>query len=124
MEAFPDYYGDLGVPRYTDAEGIRRAYLRKAWQHHPDVHPDSPEAVETMSGINVAFSILSDPVRRAEYDARRTVVHLRPHPSTGGPYQVSRSRYRYPMKRACGILDSALSMFTRFIRYATAILPL
>ena len=111
-EVFPDYYGILGVPRYTDVEGIRRAYLRKAWQHHPDLHPDNPEAVSSMSSINVAYATLFDPYRRANYDVRRGKLHSR-------PVAVRRRR---PVKEP-GVFQSALAVLQRLFRYVAATLP-
>ena len=52
MEAFPNYYGISGVPRYTKWDGIRQAYLRKARRHHPDPHLGDPKAGPRMSVIN------------------------------------------------------------------------
>ncbi|MFQ3669246.1 MAG: DnaJ domain-containing protein [Fimbriimonadaceae bacterium] len=62
------YYSLLGVDSSSDLETLRRAYRRLARKHHPDVSGD-PDSHELMSRINEAFKTLSDPVRRAEYDA-------------------------------------------------------
>ena len=124
MEAFLDYYGILGVPRYTGAEGIRRAYLRKAWQHHPDLHPDDPQAVSSMGNINLAYSTLSDLGLRADYDAQRVTIRLRPRQDHPSPSHSSGAGHRCYAKKGIGILDSAFLLLGRLIRYATAILPL
>lgn len=63
-----NYYEILGVRPKSDAEHIRSAYRQLAREYHPDVNPD-PKAHEFMAQINVAFEVLSDPVRRMEYDA-------------------------------------------------------
>jgi molecular chaperone DnaJ len=47
---------------------IRVAYRRLARQHHPDAKGDA--SVERMSQINEAWRVLSDPGRRAVYDAQ------------------------------------------------------
>ena len=124
MESITDYYGVLGVPRYTDAAGIRRAYLRKAWQHHPDIHPDDPQAASSMSDINLAYTALSDPGRRASYDALRVTIRIRPQRDHPSPLHTSRVRPHFPGQKGAGILDCALSIFVRLVRYATATLPL
>ncbi len=62
-----NYYEILGVRPKSDAEHIRSAYRQLAREYHPDVNPD-PKAHEYMAQINVAFEVLSDPVRRMEYD--------------------------------------------------------
>ena len=70
MSGLPDYYAILGVlPRASDDE-IRRAYLRLAQQHHPDVTGEAHEAAE-IKKINDAFRVLSDPASRRQYDASR-----------------------------------------------------
>jgi molecular chaperone DnaJ len=39
------------------------------WEFHPDRHPGDPEAAERYRLINAAYATLSDPRRRAKYDA-------------------------------------------------------
>lgn len=65
---FQDYYGILGVDRTADADAIRRAFRKKAREHHPDVNRDVPEASERFREVNEAHDVLSDPEKRAMYD--------------------------------------------------------
>jgi WD40 repeat protein len=65
--ALPNLYDILGVPPKADNDAVRSAYRNLARTFHPDVNPD-PKAHEKMAQINVAFEVLSDPVRRMEYD--------------------------------------------------------
>lgn len=60
-------YETLGVPKDADAKTIKRARQRKARELHPDRNKD-PAAAEEMSRCNLAYDILVDPVRRANYD--------------------------------------------------------
>ena len=124
MEALPDYYGALGVPRHTDRTGIRRAYLRKARQHHPDLNPDDSDASTRMSAINTAYTTLSDPVRRARYDAQRISLYLQPSRRRADPTPASHARPRSSVRNEPSVLDSALALLMRLVRYATATLPL
>jgi hypothetical protein len=67
-----DPYRTLQVEPSADLEAIRAAYRRLARANHPDLNP-RPEAAERMRAINAAYAVLSDPARRAVYDARRYV---------------------------------------------------
>jgi len=61
------YYEILEVSRNAAQDEIRRAYLRLAKIHHPDVNPDA-KAHEKFKKINEAYETLSDPTRRSSYD--------------------------------------------------------
>lgn len=63
----PDFYEVLDVPRDADAAEIKRAYKRKAREHHPDVSAD-PDAVERFKRVGEAYAVLSDPAKRQQYD--------------------------------------------------------
>ena len=42
--AFIDYYKIMGIPKDTPQADIRKAYLKRSKQFHPDLHPDDPKA--------------------------------------------------------------------------------
>jgi molecular chaperone DnaJ len=63
-----DYYQVLGVSRDADDQQIKSAYRRLALQYHPDRNPDNREAEEKFKEAAEAYSVLSDPQRRATYD--------------------------------------------------------
>jgi molecular chaperone DnaJ len=63
-----DYYEVLGVPREADAKTIRDAFRKLALQYHPDRNKE-PDAEERFKEIAEAYGILSDPDKRAKYDA-------------------------------------------------------
>ena len=72
MNPDTDYYGILGV--LDDAEDIviKAAYRALAQRYHPDRWKGDPtEANRRMADINAAYEILSDPTKRASYNARR-----------------------------------------------------
>ncbi len=66
-----DYYGLLGVGPEASVEEIHAAYRRLAKEHHPDLHADSAVAAARMARVNVAKSVLLDPLTRATYDELR-----------------------------------------------------
>jgi molecular chaperone DnaJ len=63
-----DLYEILGVDRTASEDDIRKAYRRLAREHHPDVSGD-PAAEERFKEVAGAYEILSDPDKRARYDA-------------------------------------------------------
>jgi uncharacterized membrane protein YsdA (DUF1294 family) len=77
-----DYYAILGVPRNATPEEIREAYRRLAKEYHPDKNP-SPEAEERFKLVNEAYQVLSDPAKRAEYDALYDMLMSRASAPTG-----------------------------------------
>lgn len=67
-----DYYDLLKVQRSASAAEITRAYKAAVARYHPDRHQqnDLQElAEERLKQLNAAYSVLSDPQRRAMYDA-------------------------------------------------------
>ncbi|MBE6469577.1 MAG: molecular chaperone DnaJ [Coriobacteriaceae bacterium] len=72
MAESKDYYEVLGVDRDADQRAIKRAFLKKAREVHPDVS-DAPDAEERFKEVNEAYSVLSDEQKRAMYDRYGTV---------------------------------------------------
>ncbi len=60
-----DHYSTLGIPRSATAAQIKHAYRKLASKHHPDRGGDK----EKSAAVNDAYACLSDPERRARYDA-------------------------------------------------------
>lgn len=69
-----DYYKILSIDKgATDVE-IKKAYRQKALRHHPDRHVDAePEEREEeekiFKEVSEAYTVLSDPQKKARYDA-------------------------------------------------------
>ena len=63
-----DHYERLGVSSTATRDEIRVAYRTLARVHHPDAKGDS--SATRMAQINEAWHVLSDPGRRAMYDAQ------------------------------------------------------
>jgi len=65
---FKDYYKTLGVAKDASAGDIKKAYRRLARKYHPDVSKEA-DASARMAEVNEANAVLSDPEKRAAYDA-------------------------------------------------------
>ncbi len=64
-----DYYEVLGVPKDASDDVIRKAYKKLAIKWHPDKHTDDKKAAEEkFKEISEAYSVLSDPKKKREYD--------------------------------------------------------
>ncbi|MGZ9221811.1 MAG: DnaJ domain-containing protein, partial [Anaerolineales bacterium] len=63
-----DYYALLGIMRNASKEEIKRAYFDAAQKFHPDKNSAAGET-EIFLGIQQAYEVLSNPQRRAQYDA-------------------------------------------------------
>ena len=66
--ATQDYYERLGVSRDVDASALKAAYRKAAMEHHPDRNGGCDDAMAKFKEINEAYSVLSDPQKRAAYD--------------------------------------------------------
>jgi hypothetical protein len=56
-----DYYAILGVTPTATPEEIRAAYRRLVRDHHPDLHPERPDAHAQMQALNEACAGSGDP---------------------------------------------------------------
>lgn len=63
-----DYYDILGIDRNASATEIKKAYRKKAIEHHPDRNPDNPKAEEMFKKSAEAYEILSNADKKARYD--------------------------------------------------------
>ena len=63
-----DYYEVLGVDRGADESAIKSAYRKLAKKYHPDVNPGDKEAEKKFKEATEAYSVLSDPQKRRQYD--------------------------------------------------------
>lgn len=73
------YYEVLHITPAATFDEVHKAYRGLALQYHPDRN-SAPGAGSVMAAINEAYSVLSDPVRRRDYDRER---------ATAGPFDVA-----------------------------------
>lgn len=101
-------YQALELQRDADASEIKRCYRRLAWLYHPDKGGDP----ERFKEISFAYEVLSDPERRAQYDAKgdalfysgppRSAEELREmlmRQGPGGRLRVGRSAEKFAVLR-------------------------
>ncbi|HIR05163.1 MAG TPA: molecular chaperone DnaJ [Candidatus Copromonas faecavium] len=67
-ESKRDYYEVLGVPRDADDAALKKAYRVLAKKYHPDANPGDKEAEAKFKEASEAYSVLSDPEKRRQYD--------------------------------------------------------
>lgn len=63
-----NYYEVLGIPRTANQNDIKKAYRKLALKWHPDKNPDKKEASEKFREVSEAYEVLSDPIKRENYD--------------------------------------------------------
>lgn len=78
-----DYYEILQIPRNAGFQDLKRAYYRRAKDCHPDRFGGSKDKEEEFKRLVEAFDVLSDPVRRCEYD--RNLPRSRPFEVDAAP---------------------------------------
>ncbi len=77
-----DYYEALGIPADATFRDIEQAY----WQATKDRR-------ELLPQLNVAYEVLGDANRRAQYDAQRTISNVeRPKPAGSEPLRPNPDR--------------------------------
>ena len=85
-----DFYDTLGVKKGASEEEIKKAYRKLARKWHPDANPGDEQAEERFKEIQEAYSVLSDPEKRKQYDAGGMFGGGRP----GGGFRFDPSAFR------------------------------
>ncbi len=84
-----DYYQILGVKQTADENEIRSRYRQLAMEYHPDRNPDDPQAEEKFKEIAEAYGVLTDPVKRREFDTWKKMGGAYSQTGTDGGFQYS-----------------------------------
>jgi molecular chaperone DnaJ len=101
-----DYYRILGVDRKATTAEIKRAYRKLARKFHPDLNPGDKTAEARFKEIQEAYSVLSDPKKKSQYDQFGFVGNQPPPGSGQRPYSSSFEGFDFS--------DSGTSSFTDF----------
>ncbi|MPZ43068.1 MAG: DnaJ domain-containing protein [Betaproteobacteria bacterium] len=92
---FKDYYATLGVAKDATADDVKKSFRKLARKYHPDVSKE-PDADARMKEINEAYTVLSDPEKRAAYDqlgrAYQPGQDFRPPPDWDAGFEFSGRR--------------------------------
>ena len=68
-----DFYKILGVAKDASDADIKKAYRKLARQYHPDTNSGDAVSEKKFKDISEAYSVLSDPEERQQYDAIRAM---------------------------------------------------
>lgn len=66
-----NYYKILGIEESSSYEDIKKSYRKLALRYHPDKNPDDKIAEEKFKELAEAYNILSDPLKKQNYDKSR-----------------------------------------------------
>ena len=81
-----DYYKILGINAKTPKKDIKKKYRELAKKYHPDTNQGSKEAEDKFKIVSEAYEVLSNALKRKEYDRQRSYkTQSRAQPSGGRP---------------------------------------
>ncbi|XP_012724326.1 dnaJ homolog subfamily B member 14 [Fundulus heteroclitus] len=84
-----DYYEVLGVNKEAGDDELKKAYRKLALKFHPDKN-HAPGATEAFKKIGNAYSVLSNPAKRRQYDLTGGEEPTSPSQSNGGGFDFHR----------------------------------
>ena len=68
-----DFYKVLGVDKGVSDADLKKTYRKLARKYHPDSNQGDAKAEATFKEVSEAYSVLSDPEQRKEYDQIRAM---------------------------------------------------
>jgi curved DNA-binding protein len=86
-----DLYAILGVKPGVSETEVQKAFRKLAKKYHPDVNPGNQDAEKKFKEVSLAYEVLKDPKKRAQYDEMRAS----PFQTDGtGPFARKGATYR------------------------------
>ncbi|KXL44050.1 hypothetical protein M433DRAFT_139301 [Acidomyces richmondensis BFW] len=67
-DGIPNHYATLELPTNASPGEIKRQFYKLSKAHHPDLHPDDPDAKQRFVKISEAHATLGSPEKKASYD--------------------------------------------------------
>jgi len=126
MQSEQDYYKVLRISPDASAAEIKEAYRKLAFRYHPDRNKSGRGASKKMKEINEAYAILSDSIKRREYDVPRGYRSRAPKFEKGSMVKVSSSSAS-PYRGRTGVVDKApvkdIFRFWYMVRFVSKGLP-
>lgn len=110
------HYTTLGIPDNADDDAIKGGYRRMAKLTHPDVDRE-PGAADRFRAVQMAYSVLSDPLKRRKYNAGLALQEASEKALDGrsGPTRHDDDMYGYRSPLRCGwVLCEGLPTLGRF----------
>ena len=83
-----DYYSILNISQSSSQDEIKKSFRKLALELHPDRNPDDPESEKKFKEITEAYGVLSDPLKKKEYDRFRA-DHLAGHTTGSSNFRYS-----------------------------------
>lgn len=100
-----DLYEILNLKKNASQAEIKAAYRSLSKKYHPDLNSSS-DATKKMQELNQAYAVLSDPIKRAEYDQLQELE--KDSPSAEGIFSKHNDNGPHYCCEKCGRQDSTL----------------
>ncbi len=94
-----NHYTTLGISELASQEQAKVAFKRLAVEFHPDKNPNNPVAEELFKQINEAYQILSNPVRKQQYDTTLRFAYSYSYYVNNRPKEAEQNFQRYHTQR-------------------------
>lgn len=110
-----DFYKVLGVSKDVSENELKKTYRKLARKYHPDSNPGDASAEAKFKEISEAYSVLSDPEQRREYDELRAMgsgARFTASGSGAGGFEDVFSRFT-STRGSSADFDDIFSMFTQ-----------
>ncbi|GLJ62927.1 molecular chaperone DnaJ [Microbacterium barkeri] len=110
-----DFYKILGVDKNVSDADLKKTYRKLARRYHPDSNPGDAAAESRFKEISEAYSVLSDPEQRNEYDELRAMgsgARFTAPGGAGGGFDDVFSRFTQQRTASPGDFDDIFSMFS------------